>query len=200
MRRLNRNRLPTPSGRRSMQRALAGMAVIAVATGCQVQNPYAAFGPATVPPPGMQTPSPYYPPTTPALAAPPKSGPSAGSRASISAESTPLALAPRAGIVAEASDREPIRIVENPAPVARTAAAPSRSATPAGQTPSGGPISTQPSPAPATTPPSRPFGTAPAPGGASTNYTLDRSVAPATFQATPATPAGSAASGQWRAR
>ena len=183
-----------------MQRALAGLAAIVVATGCQVQNPYAAFGPATVPPPGMQAPAPYYPPATPANAAPPKNGPATGSRASISAESTPLALTPRPGLVAEASDREPIRIVENPAPVTRTAAAPTRSATPTGQTPSGSPISTQPSTAPATTGPSRPLGTAPAPGGASTNYTVDRSVAPASYQTAPATPTGSAASGQWRAR
>ena len=176
------------------------MAAIVVATGCQVQNPYAAFGPATVPPPGMQTPAPYYPPTTPAIAAPPKSGPSTGSRASISAESTPLVATPRPSVVAEASDREPIRIVENPAPIARTATAPTRSAAPGGQSPSGGPISTQPSTAPVTTAPSRPFGTAPTSGGASTNYTLDRSVAPASYQTAPAAPTGSTASGQWRAR
>src|SRR5262245_49421225 len=110
-----------------MLQSLIGMAAWALLAGCQAQHPFAASGPARVPPPGMDSPAPYYPPPSGAIAAPPKASPPAmGSRASISAETAPLATS-SPGIAADPADREPIRIVENPAPAARTAAAPARS-------------------------------------------------------------------------
>jgi hypothetical protein len=170
---------------------LAGMAAVVLLTGCQAQNPFAAFGPARVPPPGMDSPAPYYPPTPSTIAAPPKtSSPSAGSRASISAEPTPLATAASTSIIAEAADKDPIRIVENSSPAARTATAPTRAtdATRSAIPTTAAPPSASPANSPGTLAPS---------SGASNRYRLDQSVAPSSYQ-TPAT--SDAAPGQWRAR
>jgi hypothetical protein len=95
-----------------MKRAMA-LALLAVLTGCQSQNPYSMFGPNRVPTPGTQGQAPYYP-ATPGAAA------GGVSRPSISADSSAPPVSSRS-LAADSSDKEPIRIVENPAPAARTA-------------------------------------------------------------------------------
>ena len=127
------------------------IAMLVAATGCQTQNPFAAIGPHTVPAPTTGQALPYYPPTVtggaPAAANTPGGASTAAAkpaRLSVSAEGTPSAIAPPSAIVAEAADREPIRIVESNAPAARTANAASRGnsasgiqAAPAASVPSG---------------------------------------------------------------
>ena len=171
-----------------MQRTGVVIAASLLLAGCQAQNPFAAFGPARVPPPGMDATAPYYPPSPGTIAAPPsQSSPATGTRASISAPSSPLGSS-SPSIVAEPADREPIRIVENPAPAARTAAVPARSPAPASgsNTP------------PASPPSTRPAGPTAPTSGASSSFRWDQNVTPSSYQ----TPAAStdASIGQWRPR
>src|SRR5688500_16318949 len=72
-----------------MKRLLATIGAIALIAGCraQEQNPFGAFGPATIPPPDIQMPAggTYYPaPGAPATAAPPVGMPTAPTLPSIS--------------------------------------------------------------------------------------------------------------------
>jgi hypothetical protein len=180
-----------------MQSKLAAWVLVALLAGCQARNPYAAFGPATIPAPGMQAPQPYYPATA-STASPP---PAIGSSAASGPTAAPL---PGTAFVADATDNQPIRIVENPAAL-RTATAP---ATPTG----GAPVGSESYPA---AQPGAERTTSPAlnrlrgfiPAAPATHGT-----APATFHADPrVAPAGyqqplsgfseaPAAAGQWKAR
>jgi hypothetical protein len=104
-----------------MQRTLLLTGALALA-GCQSQSPYAVIGPPTVPAPRSAQAPPYYPPLAgggaPALPA--------STRPSVSVDrQSELAASPGA-LSAEPADREPLRIVENPAAAARTAAAPGK--------------------------------------------------------------------------
>lgn len=143
--------------------------VTTVVAGCQSQSPYAMVGPATVPAPTTAQTPPYYPP--PSGGQPP--GATASTRPSVSAEgsiaATPGSIAAtpaRPSFTAEPSDREPLRIVENPTPT-RTAAAPGRTNNPAGKSL---PPATAPRglPAPGTAPNS--LRTPPASSNAPTSY------------------------------
>lgn len=154
--------------------------------GCQVQDPFAVFGPPRVPAPTTAQSAPYYPPTASAPKQPTAIAPAISPRISVSAEDKPSPLNSGSRFAAESTDREPIRIVENPSPT-RTASASSRS-----QTPTPGAIPMQ-LPAQPAGPPKLP------PGGKLTSpqsgvFKTDPAVAPATFiESAPA-------SGQWRAR
>src|SRR5262245_3208195 len=165
----------------------------ALLAGCQSYNPLAVFGPATVPAPGSSQSQPYYPST---VAKSNSAAPSVLTRPSVSAENGSPAPVRGPMVTANAGDREPIRIVENPSPT-RTAAAPSRSQSPA--------------PGKATTPAQAPVGTPALPAnplpsskpGASpqSRFRADPAVAPASYQ--PSAGAFSerpAEAGQWRAR
>ena len=156
-----------------MKRQVAMLGAAVLLAGCQAQNPYALFGPNRVPTPGMQAPAPYYPAN--ASAAPATNANSAiGGRTSVSV-ATP-APGTSSMTMTDAGDKEPIRIVENPAPAARTATSgATRSAgTPADASPSNGAP-------PATS------------GKSSRIFRSDPSVAPAAFESA-ATP------GQWKSR
>ena len=125
-----------------MSRVLGMVGIAAALAGCQAQNPYSAFGPNRVPPPGMQSPAPYYPAgaTAAPAAAPASAGAATTGRLSVSAKSS----APSSPIAsrAQTSGEDAIRIVENPAPAARTAAAGgtrSAGAAPAAAAPSSSP-------------------------------------------------------------
>jgi hypothetical protein len=172
-----------------MPRVLLFVCLGAAAIGCQAQNPYAAFGPPTIPSPASNQ-LPYYPPGTASAATQPTA---TVSRPSVSV-SGPSTVAPRSPITAEASDREPIRIVENVTPT-RTASAGRPGVSSPGQpspNPPHAPMSSG-QPLPKTSPGSNQSGQ---------NHVLDSQVAPATYQQRasggfsekPATP------GQWRAR
>src|SRR5262245_35698619 len=102
-----------------MKRLTVALGVTALLAGCQAQNPYSMFGPNRVPTPGMQAPAPYYPATAGSTTAP---AAQPTSRPSISVAS-PAPSAP-AATISDAGDQEPIRIVENPGPAARTATSP----------------------------------------------------------------------------
>ena len=139
--------------------------------GCQSQNPYAWFGPHRVPTPGQPTPAPYYPAT--ASAATP-------TRTSISAESPPSAASTT---IADAGDKQPIRIVENPAPAARTAdAGTTRSAGSNAAPANGSPIN---------------LGPPPATNGKSSRASSDPGIQRASYEQPAAT---TASAGQWKSR
>jgi hypothetical protein len=159
-----------------MPRLLALVGLLAATAGCQARNPYAAFGPATVPPPGMQAPPPYYPPSgaAAALETPTTSPAEPPLSASVADATSPP---PRSAFTADASDREPIRIVENPQPAARTARG------------SGSSLVSPPPPPPATAPP----------GGVS-RVRMDPSVAGASYSQDGPALIESPATGQWRPR
>lgn len=195
-----------------MRHLLSIIAALAIFSGCQSPNPFAVFGPSTVPPPGVPSPTPYYPQGSSAIAsssgansAPagiPSSPPVSGSasvtspRLSVSAADSTSSRAPGTNFVADPLDREPIRIVENPAAAARTAAVPQpvSKPTPSNATPSG-----------VLPPTNSPSGITPAPPGGSFKTSAsvrnDPNVAPATFQS-PAGPfvESPAGNGQWRVR
>ena len=192
-----------------------------LAAGCQTQNPFAAIGPATVPAPTTGQSLPYYPPNVagaaagPAASIPSLASPAKSPRVSVSAESAAPAQS-RAPIVADAADREPIRIVENSTPAVRTANANARGmptaipATPASSLPGTSP------PPPAnrsiTAPPSSQSLNAPSritPAASrlrgfavQDDRALGSSgVAPASYQQpVPTFSEATAADGQWRAR
>jgi hypothetical protein len=113
-----------------MIRAFSMLSAAALLFGCQAQNPFAMFGPATVPAPGAQSPSPYYPTGAPqgAIAASGSTGTTASKLPSVSGEPSTLA-APSNRFVADPTDKQAIRIVENPAAAARLATAPRADAT-----------------------------------------------------------------------
>jgi hypothetical protein len=204
-------------------RVLGSLGAIALMAGCQSQSPFAAFGPPTVPAPTTSQTSPYYSPTA---TAPQRTMPSAAAatpRLSVSAEAPSPTPPARGTIVADAADREPIRVVETPQAPTRTAAAGNR-----GQTPtSPGALSPNAStPAPIKSIPAAPPGTqlqsgyapggrAPAfnrtrgfltaqPAGASSasGIRADGAVIPASYQQSAAAAFTEAppANGQWRAR
>jgi hypothetical protein len=109
-----------------MRRLLPLIIAASAAAGCKSNNTFAPFGPQTVPAPAtLQTP--YYPPTS-ATTQPTKSP---SERLSVSAQTQPIVSSSIAKTAPEPADREPIRIVENPAAAARMATANSRSTAPA---------------------------------------------------------------------
>jgi hypothetical protein len=173
-----------------MTRIVVLLTAAALSAGCQTQNPYAAFGPGKVPPPTTSQP-PYYPPAAgPRLPSSASSG--ASPRLSVSAEG-PSGSPSRSTFAADAGDREPIRIVENPATTARTASVPARVSSPANTQPAPPPgsIVPQSSPQPSRAPPAKSSGIS----------RIDAAVKPAGYQQ----PAGAfvetpSASGGWRAR
>src|SRR5262245_30008255 len=151
-----------------MDRVLLSILASGLLAGCQVQDPFAAFGPSRVPAPKTAQSAPYYPPTNTASTQPPIPAPTASSRMSVSAEGnpTPPTTSP-SRLATDSSDREPIRIVENPS-ATRTASAPSRTLSPSGsQAPSQPPL--QPPPPPTN-------------GKSSGNFRTDPAVAPASFK------------------
>jgi hypothetical protein len=172
-----------------MHPKLASCALVVLA-GCQAGNPYAAFGPATIPAPGMQTPAPYYAAT--ATASPPSSAGIAEPAGSHAYE------APASRFMADSSDSQPIRIVENPAAI-RTATAPA-SASPS---PNAGPQAAPGSVPPAAAPPIRDrlrgfIPASPAMGHPATR--LDPRVVPAAYQQPGTFAEPPAAAGLWKAR
>jgi hypothetical protein len=106
-----------------LKRFLLIVSSVLACAGCQSADPLAAFGPYRVPAPTTAQPAPYYPAN--GTAAPVVSEKAAPTRVSVSAEG-PLVPASQPRFAAEPSDREPIRVVENPTANTRTAAAPSR--------------------------------------------------------------------------
>jgi hypothetical protein len=204
-----------------MNRLLILLAAALAAGGCQNpawQNPYAMIGPATVPPPGVQSVVPNQPQAAGARGSASSAAATGGAiRREITA--TPRASTP-------GSIEEPIRIVEGPrstktsstktippivvaatptsrstaprspagaAPAVKFNAAPPASGTPASSSPAiqrtRGYQPTQPTGQPATAPPKNRLST-PVPA-----THRDASVTPATFVETT-----TAASGQWKAR
>jgi hypothetical protein len=199
-------------------RVLGSLVAIALLAGCQSQSPFAAFGPPTVPAPTTSQ-APYYPPSA---TVPQRGGSSAAAtpqRMSVSAEAPAPAPQLRGTILAEAGDREPIRVVENPQASARTAAAANR-----GPAPTNSPLPTPnaTSPAAIQSAPAAPPQSGYAPSGRSSAFNRTRgflTVQPASGNITGGTRADSAvipasyqqpgtagfteappASGQWRAR
>ena len=165
-----------------MRRVLHFVGACMLLAGCQSQNPYAAFGPPTIPAPSTTQTPPYYPPSGGAASANEK-GPATSDRPSVSVRG-PSPPAARSAVIPEAADQEPIRILEDSAAAARTAAAsrakapPPRQSTPAIQPPRAAP-------------PAAPPKTGYLPGGKTLR---EAAVAPATFVEAPP------AAGQWRAR
>jgi hypothetical protein len=173
---------------------LIGLSIVA---GCQAQNPFAAFGPSTVPTPTAAAALPYYPPAGQTAAAgkaiaPPASTP----RISVSADqSSPLA-APRSAFIPDPADSQPVKIVENPSlPATRTAAG-TRSPAPAagGAFPSAAPTAAPRNASPPALDRQRGYLSPPTGNRAG-------AVVPASFESDAAAirPA-STGSGQWRAR
>jgi hypothetical protein len=172
-----------------MDRVLLSTFVAILLTGCQVQDPFAVFGPPRVPAPKTAQSTPYYPPTNTASNQPPVPAPTATPRMSVSAESSPPPPAPTNRFATDSADRDPIRIVENPS-AARTASAPSRTLSPSGsQAPLQPPLQ---SPPPSTVPTN---------GKSSRVFRTDPAVAPASFQqSSPTFTETVPPNGQWRAR
>lgn len=172
-----------------MNRVLLSILASGLVAGCQVQDPFAAFGPSRVPAPKTAQTAPYYPPTNTASKQPPAPAATAAPRMSVSAEGNPLPPATPSRLAADYADREPIRIVENPSGT-RTASAPSRSRSPSGsQAPSQPPLQLPPPP------------TVPTNGKSSGVFRTDPAVAPTSFkQSSPTFIETAPANGQWRAR
>jgi hypothetical protein len=168
-----------------MVRVLGWLCLPVLVAGCQAQNPYAPFGPPTVPAPAANQ-LPYYPPGGVSQAAQPAA---TNTRPSVSV-SGPSGSAPRGSITTDAADREPIRIVENAAPT-RTADS--------GRGKSQPPAALQPI-APPRNLPSAPVN--PPRNASGQNARLDSAVKPANYDAV--APSGfreaAPATGQWRAR
>jgi hypothetical protein len=190
----------------------ACVASVVLAAGCrtQEQNPFEAFGPATIPPPNIEVPTggTYYPsPGAPAAAG--TATPPANSLPSISVPSPSTApvepriprpysfgslapsesSAPAASIAADPADREPIRVVESTPSGGRFPATPQASGTsatvleaaPAAKEPIRAFTTPPASSGPATTPAAPAFGQ-PASGARSTSIPQrDPSVAPANY-------------------
>lgn len=173
-----------------MRRTLAACLAAALLAGCQARNPYAAFGPATIPPPGMQAPAPYYPAAYPAAGAAGTSSAAGSANSAIPAAADPLGSAPPARFAVDASDAQPIRIVENPAPI-RTATAPT--ATSGAGAFENAPGS-QPAGAPSSPPPLNRM------RGDAAPQTASGAVVPASYVQPSGLSAPTATSGGWRAR
>ncbi len=172
-----------------MERVLLSVFAAVALSGCQVQDPFAVFGPPRVPAPKTAQTAPYYPPTSSASKQPPPPASTSSPRLSVSAEGTSPPPTSPTRFAADSADREPIRIVENPSGT-RTASAPSRSLTP-----SGAPIPSQPPSQPPTAP------KMPGSGKSSGLFRTDSAVAPASYQpSSPAFTEAAPATGQWRAR
>jgi hypothetical protein len=204
-----------------MKRVLLLWGAIALG-GCQVQNPFAAFGPPRVPAPTTAESLPYYPPTATATQRTSPATPAASPRLSVSAEGNSVAQVPRSRFVADPADREPIRIVDNPAAATRTASSAARTAAPAvsppvqGAQPAGvAPIRSVPAAAPGGAPQSgyappgkSPafnrtrgyFSAQPAAGPSAGGIRSDPAVMPAAYQSAAPTFVETPANGQWRAR
>jgi hypothetical protein len=187
-----------------MERVLLWLGTIALLAGCQSQNPFAAFGPPTVPAPTTSPTAPYYPPTAtgPQRATPKSAGPS--TRMSVSAEGT--SPAPRSSFAADPADRDPIRVVENSAAQTRTASTGNRSPTPGPSPPQApgapaAPTKTSTGGKPSATPQSSYWPRSPAPAAAAPTFRTDSAVVPAGYQqSAPAFSETPMANGQWRAR
>jgi hypothetical protein len=172
-----------------MDRVLLSILASGLLAGCQVQDPFAAFGPSRVPAPKTAQSAPYYPPTNSASKQPRVPASTATPRMSVSAEGNPPPPTTPSRLATDSADREPIRIVENPS-ATRTASAPSRSLLPSGsQAPAQPPLQSPPSP------------TVPTNGKSSGIFRTDPAVAPASFkQSSPTFIETAPANGQWRAR
>ena len=174
-----------------MQRVLLSIFAAALLAGCQVQDPFAAFGPRRVPSPTTAQTAPYYPPSASASKQAPAPTTAPSPRISVSAENNPPLPTDRARFVADSADREPIRIVENPS-ATRTASAANR------LTPSTAPAPSQLPTPPPTQPKVPASGKSPPQSGI---FRADPAVVPATYkQASPAFNEPASAEGQWRAR
>lgn len=167
-----------------MVRALGRFCLVILVAGCQAQNPYAPFGPPTIPAPAANQ-LPYYPPDAANAAAAPAA---TATRPSISV-SGPSSDLPRSTVTSNAADREPIRIVENPDP---TRTADSRRGKPQPQ-PVARPQSGQPAPAPPQSPLRNATGQRSRPDAA-VQPASHQSASPAVFQET------APATGAWRQR
>src|SRR5438552_2409440 len=97
-----------------MERVLLSIFAAALLAGCQVQDPFAAFGPPRVPSPTTAQTAPYYPPNGSAAKQPSAPASTATPRISVSSEGNPPPPTTRSRFVADSADRDPIRIVENP--------------------------------------------------------------------------------------
>ncbi len=105
-----------------MHKSLIGLAAMSLLAGCQAanwQNPYAAIGPATVPPPGMKEAAEGYytpPPATPTIGVattPAAAETAAAVRPSLAgAVRTEIGVSPRTTPSTSISTEPPIRIVE----------------------------------------------------------------------------------------
>jgi hypothetical protein len=164
--------------RRIMKPGVALIGAAVMLGGCQAQNPYALFGSQRVPTPGMQTPAPYYPANASAAPAANSTGTAASGRLSVSASAAPSQAAVT---ISDAGDKQPIQIVENPAPAARTANT--------GATRSAGTPLTPAASSPASTAP-----LAPTSGKSSRLIRTDSNVAPASYEQAAAPSTG------WRVR
>jgi hypothetical protein len=172
-------------GSRTAMRVATLICAIVLATGCQVQNPLAAFSPRIASPTTSQ--APYYPPSATAPQ-PARAAVSASPRLSVSAETNAAPPPSSRTLIADATDREPIRVVENPAG-ARTASSGNRTSAPAGNQ------------APRTLPPINAIPRQPGSAPQSRNIVSDAVVMPAAYQQNiPAFTESAPASGQWRAR
>lgn len=193
-----------------MERFVVLLSAMGLLAGCQSQNPFAAFGPPTVPSPTTTQAIPYYPPTTAASNRTTASITAPSTRISVSAEDTTPPPPPRATNVANAADRETIRIVENPAAQTRTASAANRSPTTGSPPPANPavppalqpvPVNPLPNGTPVNSPQSKFVPSPPSPAALPRGFRADPAVAPASYQqpisAFSETPM---ANGQWRAR
>jgi hypothetical protein len=211
-----------------MTRVLVVLSALALAAGCRTpeSNPFAAIGPATIPPPTIEMPGSYYttPPGAAAGAAAPLpanslpsiSVPSGGSaapqpsipRAPYSFGSLAPGSASAPSFAADSADREPIRIVEAAPSEARIATAPRSTpsvveAAPAAREPIRA-FNSGPAPKTYTPEPYKPaFGQPPASGFKSSgSFPIGSGVQPAAYQyAVPAfVESPSSGGGHWRAR
>jgi hypothetical protein len=185
-----------------MQRVVILILAPLCLAGCQVQDPFAVFGPQRVPAPSTVQSSPYYPPTAGAAKPPPLASAAGSPRLSVSAESAPLPLlVPTPRLAAEPGDAEQIRIVENPNPPTRTATVPSRPTTPSKAQQQPGPLMPVPTKSGEKPPQSRLVPEGPQGGPSATVARFDSAVAPASFNQ-PGSPfrETATAADQWRTR
>ena len=187
-----------------MERVLLLPVAAALLAGCQSQNPFVAFGPPTVPSPTTSQTAPYYPPTAIGPKQTTANAPFASPRISVSAEGNSAPPLPRSSFVADPADREPIRVVENPSPPTRTAAATGRGPkTGNGQPPAGlQPPAKSAAPSKNTpTPQSGYFPRGRSPAGSPPGFRADPAVVPAGYQqVAPTFTETPMADGQWRAK
>src|SRR5205809_199927 len=92
-----------------MERVLLSIFAAALLAGCQVQDPFAAFGPPRVPSPTTAQTAPYYPPTGSASKQP-SAQPAAPAKAPPGGKTTP----PQSGIFRTDAAVTPAAFVESP--------------------------------------------------------------------------------------